>query len=75
MTKPSTRKKRNKLTIALLAPIFIIIFLAGWSLYLIGQPRRPNTKQRQKPIKKTRAKQDQIELIVIPQREKEILAN
>jgi len=75
MTKPSTRKKRNKLTIALLAPICIIIFIAGWSLYWIGQPRRPNTKPQQKPIKKAPAEQDQIELIVIPQQEKEILAN
>jgi len=75
MTRPSTRKKRNKLTMALLAPIFVIIFIVGWSLYCMGQPRRSNTKQQQKPIKKTAAEQNQIELIVIPQQEKEILAN
>jgi len=75
MTKSNTRKKRNKLTIALLAPISIIVFIVGWSLYWIGQSGQRNTKQPQKPIKKTPAEQDQVELIVIPLQEKEILAN
>ncbi|MGA3288882.1 MAG: hypothetical protein ABSD42_01405 [Candidatus Bathyarchaeia archaeon] len=75
MTKLTTRKKRSKLTVALLAPILIIVFIVGWSLYWIGQSRQPNTKQPQKTINKTPTKQDNIELIVIPPQEKEILAN
>ena len=76
LTKPpSSRKKRSKLTVALLAPILTIVFIVGWSLYWIGQSRQPNTKQPQKTINKTPTKQDNIELIVIPPQEKEILAN
>ena len=75
MTKPTPRKKRNKLTTVLIAPILIIVFIVGWSLYWIGQSGQRNTKQPQKPIKKTTAEQDQVELIVIPLQEKEILAN
>ena len=75
MTKPTTRKKRGKLTIALLAPISIIVFIVGWSLYWIGQSGQRNTKQPQKPIKKTTAEQDQVELIVISPKEQQILAN
>jgi hypothetical protein len=75
MTKPTTRKKRSKLTVALLAPIFLIVFIAGWSLYWIGQSWQQNTKQPQKPINKTTPKQDNIELIMIPQQEEQILAN
>ena len=75
MTKPTNRKKRSKLTVALLAPILIIVFIVGWSLYWIGQSRQPNTKQPQKTINKTPAKQDNVKLIVIPPQEKEILAN
>jgi hypothetical protein len=70
MTKPISRKKRNKLTVALLAPILIIVFIVGWSLYWIGQSKQP-----EKTINKTPAKQDEFELIVIPPQEKEILAN
>jgi Tfp pilus assembly protein PilO len=75
MTKPTTRKKRSKLTVALLAPILIIVFIVGWSLYWIGQSRQPNTKQPQKTINKTPAKQDNVKLIVIPQQEEQILAS
>jgi hypothetical protein len=75
MTKPITRKKRNKLTVALLAPILIIIFIVGWSLYWIGQSGPLNEKQPQKPINKTPPKQDEVELIVISPQEEQILAN
>ena len=75
MTKPTNRKKRSKLTVALLAPILIIVFIVGWSLYWIGQSRQPNTKQPQKTINKTPAKQDNVKLIVIPQQEEQILAS
>jgi hypothetical protein len=73
MTKPTSRKKRNKLRAILLAPILSIIFLAGWSLYWIGQSRHQNTKQRQNPTHTT-TKQDEFELIMIPQ-EEQMLTN
>jgi hypothetical protein len=75
MTKPTIRKKRSKLTIALLAPTLIIVFIVGWSLYWIGQSGQPKAKLPQKPINKTPAKQNNVELIAIPPQEKEILAN
>ena len=74
MAKSTSRKKRNKLTVALLAPILLIVFIVGWSLYWIGQSGQPKAKQPQKPINKTPAKQDEVELIMIPQ-EEQILAN
>ena len=73
--RPLNRKKRRKLQVALLAPILAIIFIVGWSLYLIGQARQPKAKQPQKPINKTPTNQNEVELIVIPQQEKQILAN
>lgn len=73
MKKPTKTKKRNKLIVALLAPTFIIVLIIGWSLYWIGQSR--SAKQTQKPIKEMLAKQDEVELIVIPLEEKQILAN
>ena len=75
MTKPTNRKKRNKLTVALLAPILAIVFIVGWSLYWIGQSGQPKAKLPQKPINKTPPKQDEVELIMIPQQEEQILAN
>jgi hypothetical protein len=71
MAKLTSRKKHNKFTVALLAPIFIIVFIVGWSLNWIGQPK---AKQPQKPINKTPAKQNEVELIMIPE-EEQILAN
>jgi hypothetical protein len=72
--KPVSRKKRSKHTIILLAPFVALIFLAGWSLYCIGQPWHKNKKQPQKPTNKTPAKQDEVEFQMIPQ-EEQILAN
>jgi hypothetical protein len=65
MTKPANRKKRSKLTAAILAPILLIVFIVGWALFLTGS-RQPKVKQIQKPIKSTTASQDNVELIVIP---------
>ena len=73
--KPLTRKKRSKLQVALLAPILAIIFSFGWSLYWIGQAGQPKAKLPQKPINKTPTNQDEVELIVIPQQEEQILAS
>ena len=75
MTKSTRRKKRNKLTVILLAPIIAILFLVGWSLSWIGQIGETKAKQPPKPINKTPTKQDKVELIMIPQIEEEIPAN
>ena len=74
MTKPTNRKKRNKLTILLLAPVMALTFIVGWSLCSIGQIGLQNTKQPQKQTAINHAKQDTVELFMIPQ-EKQILAN
>jgi hypothetical protein len=70
MTKSTSRKKRNKLAVALLAPILVFIFIVGWSLSWIGQLK---ANQPQKPINKTCENQNEVELIMIDQ-EKQILA-
>jgi len=67
MTKPTNRKKRSKLARILFAPIFPLFFIAGWSLYCIGQPGHQNTKQPQTTTAKTSTKQDAVELFMIPQ--------
>jgi hypothetical protein len=74
MAKSTTRTKRSKLTIILLSPLLIFVFIAGWSLYCIGQPWQ-HTKQTQQPTNKTPTEQDTLELLVIPQQEEQILAN
>jgi flagellar basal body-associated protein FliL len=74
MTKPTQRKKGDKLLVVLLAPIVAIVFIVGWSFYFIGQANHPKTRQPQKPINKTSTDQNEIELIVIPQQDK-IIAN
>ena len=74
MTKPTFRKKRSKLAMILFMPIFSIVFMAGWSLYCIGQSWHQNTNLPQKPINNTPTKQEETELIMIPQ-EKQIRAN
>jgi flagellar basal body-associated protein FliL len=75
MAKSTIRKKRNKLTIILLSPFLIFAFIAGWSLYCIGQSWQKNIKQTQQQTNKTPPKQDNIALTVIPQQEEQILAN
>ena len=75
MVKPSTKKKRNKITIALLAPILAVVFIAGWILYSIGEPRHQKAKQPQKIINKTLPEQDQVELILIPPQKEELTVN
>ena len=62
LTKPTSKKKRNKLIIALLAPILLILLIAGWFLYKRkGKAPKGKTKQ-------SRINHDS-------QSEKEILAN
>jgi len=74
MAKPTHGKKRNKLVVALLSPILIVIFMVGWILHFIGQSERPKAKQPQKPIGKMPAPKEEIELIVIPNEEAQIMA-
>ena len=73
MTKPTRRKKRSKFAVILLTPVLAIVFVIGWALTWIGEPK---AKQPQKPIIKTQTTQDKdsIELIVIPTQEEQILA-
>ncbi len=75
MTKPTKRRNRNKLARLIAAPILSIVFMAGWILYWIGLPRHQNTIQLQKPTSKSLSKQDEVELIVIPQQEEQIIAS
>ena len=72
MTKTSTRKKRSKLAIVLMAPILVILFAAGWALYWIGQSEH---KQPQQPIPKTTTTQEKIQLMVIPPKEEQTITN
>jgi hypothetical protein len=72
MTKRPTRKKRNKLTILLLAPVMVITFIVGWSLYWIGNTKH---KQPQSPTPKKQIKQDPVQLIVIPRQEEQTITN
>jgi flagellar basal body-associated protein FliL len=72
MTKRPTRKKRNKLTILLLAPVMVITFIVGWSLYWIGNTKH---KQTQAPTPKKQTKQDPVQLIVIPRQEEQTITN
>jgi uncharacterized membrane protein affecting hemolysin expression len=64
MPKPN-KKKHNKLTVTLLLPLLLLVFLAGWCLTHIGESTR--TKTKQSPTQKTAPpKQDTIELLMIP---------
>ena len=74
MIKPKRRKKRSKLVAILMAPIVVVVMIVGWGLYWIGDSRQQKTKKPQKPTIKTRAKQDEVELIMIPQQEEQVLA-
>ena len=52
MTK-TTRKKRNKLTIALIAPILAIVFIISWSLSWIGSQKQSSNKNQSAAKAKT----------------------
>ena len=66
------RRKPNKFKVILLAPICAIVFLVGWALYWIGHS---STKQPQKTINKLQAKQDSVELIMVPPQENKPITN
>jgi hypothetical protein len=74
MIKPTKRKKRSKLALALMAPVLMIVFIAGWTLSRIGQPKSTKAKQPQKPINKPQAKQEEFKLVVISNQEEQIEA-
>lgn len=67
-------KKRSKLKVAPFTLVFILVFVVGWVVYWIGQLLHLKTKQPLKPVGKTFAKQNEVELMVISQQEKEIRA-
>jgi hypothetical protein len=67
-------KKRSKLKGAPFTPVFIVLFVVGWIVYWIGQFLHLKTKQPLKPIGKMFAKQNEVELMVVSQQEKEIRA-
>ena len=50
------RLKRNNIMTLLLLPVVIFIFLLGWSMYWIGDQKRPKKRtektKREKPPKK-----------------------
>ena len=69
MVKTTGRKKRSKVTVAILSPILLIVFILGWVFFITGQSRPQKVKQTQKQIKSTPAPQDNVELIVIPTEE------
>lgn len=72
MTKGTNRKKRSKLTIILLAPILALTFMVGWSLYWIGNRQH---KQPHLSASKINAKQDTVQLMVIPGQEEQEITN
>jgi hypothetical protein len=74
VTKSTFRTKRSKLAIILLSPLLVFVFIAGWSLYCIGQPWQ-HVKQTQSPTNQTSPRQDNIELLAIPQQEEQVQAN
>jgi hypothetical protein len=71
MTKSITRKKRNKLIVALFSPLLAVVFIVGWALCWKGLPK---ANRSQKTINKTPTMQDEVELTMIPQ-EEQILTN
>ena len=72
MTKsPNKRKKSNKLTIALLSPVLMVVFIAGWCLAWIGESKQPKTKKPANTINRTPEKEE-LELIFISNQEEQI---
>ena len=70
--KKTSKKNRSKLTKILIAPALAIVFVVGWSLYYIGQPRY---MKNQKQTNTTQPKHENIELMMIPQEEKITITN
>jgi hypothetical protein len=69
MPKTINSKRPSKLTRILLAPFLAVIFLAGWTLTYIAEPKH---KKQQKPINKQPTKQETIEFMVIPEEEQTV---
>jgi hypothetical protein len=69
MPKTLNSKRPSKLTRILLAPFLAVIFLVGWTLTYIAEPKH---KKQQKPISKQSTKQETIEFMVIPAAEEEL---
>ncbi len=67
----SKRKKSNKLIIALLSPILMVVFIAGWCLAWIGESKQPKTKHPLNTINRTPEKEE-LELVFVPNQEGQI---
>jgi Na+/melibiose symporter-like transporter len=70
MTKIAYRKKRNKATRILLAPLFAVVFLIGWTLYYLGEPKH---KQIQKPLSKETTQTESVHLMLIPPQQEQTI--
>ena len=70
--KKTSKKNRSKLTKILIAPALAIVFVVGWSLYYIGQPRH---MKNQKQTNTTQPKHENVELMMIPTEEKITITN
>jgi len=69
------RHKRNKAMRIMLLPVMIFMFLIGWSMYWIGNRKRPVKRQR-KPLKKEKDNvKDNVTVIPIVYEEPEEIAN
>jgi hypothetical protein len=76
LTKSTSKRKRNKLIVAILAPILIICHIAGWSLYWLNRiSGRQKPNQQQKLTNKTPTRQNEDVSIIIPHQDKEIKTN
>ena len=42
--------------IIILLPALLVIFIAGWCMYVMGNQKRSNNRQQSKPIKKDKVK-------------------
>ncbi len=65
------RKKSNILIIALLSPILMVIFIAGWCLAWIGESKQQKTKQPLNTINRIPEKEE-LEIVFVPHQEQQI---
>ena len=63
------RRKRNNIMGLFLVPVLIFIFLMGWSMYWIGDQKRPK-KRTDKTKRETPPKKDNVTFMPIILEEK-----
>ncbi len=57
MATKKGKVKRNNTLVLLLLPMLVFIFFMGWSMYWIGNQKRPNKAKREAP------KEDNVTLL------------